>query len=125
MTSAAHRFHVIRTLTSCDCPYPLDFSNCTHHFIERLDRLTRTGSGVGKVFAGFLVDKGHENGAEEHYITTTGIIVVRNHRTHKAITIMIARPAQLERYFRACGTVLPRIVGRIAEYNTSVCHYNY
>ena len=116
---------IIRTLTVHDCPNPLDFSNCTHHFTERIDRLTRTGEGVGRVFAGFLVDKHHENGTEEHYITTTGIIVVRNHRTHKAITIMIARPEQLERYFKACGTVLPRIIRNKAAWNARVCHYNY
>ena len=92
---------IIRNITSNECAYPLDFSNRTRHFMERANRLTRTGMGVGKVLAGFLVDKGHENGLEEHYITTTGLIIIRNHMTHKAITILIARKAQIRRYYDA------------------------
>ena len=34
--------------------------------------------GVGEEVESFIVDKGHENGAEIHTITSTGIIVIRN-----------------------------------------------
>lgn len=119
---------IIRTLTRNECAHALHFYNCTRHFIERVDRLTRTGMGVGKVVSGFLVDKNHENGLEEHYITTTGLIVVRNHNTHKAVTVMIARPAQIDRYYyNVRGTVIPVVtaIKKIAKYNCDVCHYNY
>lgn len=116
---------VIRNLTSKDCPHPLDFQNSTRHFWERVERLTRTCDGIGKVYSGFLVDKGHENGLEEHYITTTGIIVVRNHKTHKAVTVMIAREAQLNRYYRETGGILPHSIAKKAKWNCRACHYNY
>lgn len=117
--------HVIRNIKPSECANPLDFQNCTRHFGERISRLNRTGMGIGKVVSGFLVDKRHENGLEEHYITNTGIIIIRNHSTHKAVTVLIARPAQLSRYYDAMGTVVPRIVNQTAKYNCEVCHYNY
>ena len=55
--------------------------------------------GIGKEIATFRVDRGHENGAELHTITTNGIIVIRNKRTNKLITKLIARPSQISRYF--------------------------
>ena len=116
---------IIRNITSNECAHPLDFSNHTRHFMERANRLMRTGMGVGKVFAGFLVDKGHENGLEEHYITTTGLIIIRNHMTHKAITILIARKAQIKRYYNALGIVMPRFIGKVADNNCNIHHLNY
>lgn len=116
---------IIRNITSNECAHPLDFSNRTRHFMERANRLTRTGMGVGKVSAGFLVDKGHENGLEEHYITTTGLIIIRNHMTHKAITILIARKAQIRRYYDATGNDMPHDLAQIADNNCRIYHYNY
>lgn len=116
---------VIRNIKPNECVHPLDFQDCTLHFKERINRLGRTGMGIGKVIAGFLVDKGHENGLEEHYVTDTGLIVIRNHNTHKAITVLIARPAQLSRYYNAMGMAAPRIINQTARYNCEVCHYNY
>jgi hypothetical protein len=54
--------------------------------------------GIGKEIATFRVDKGHPNGAELHTVTTNGIIVIRNERTNKMITKLIARPNQIKRY---------------------------
>lgn len=54
--------------------------------------------GIGKEIATFRVDRGHVNGAELHTITTNGIIVIRNERTNKMITKLIARPNQIKRY---------------------------
>ena len=45
-----------------------------------------------------VVDKGHENGNEIHIIYNNGIIKVYNARTHKFITVLIARVPQIERY---------------------------
>ena len=55
--------------------------------------------GIGHEIATFLVDKNHPNGKELHTVTDTGIIVIRNERTHKMITKLIARPNQIKRYF--------------------------
>ena len=45
-----------------------------------------------------IVDKGHKNGEEVHVIYNNGIVKVYNANTHKYITILIAREAQIERY---------------------------
>ena len=55
--------------------------------------------GMGKEVATFRIDRHHINGAELHTITSTGIIVIRNEKTNKLITKLIARPNQIKRYF--------------------------
>ena len=45
-----------------------------------------------------VVNKGHENGHEIHIVYNNGIIKVYNERTHKFITVLIARVPQVERY---------------------------
>ena len=37
-------------------------------------------------------------GAELHTITSTGIIIIRNQKTNKMVTKLIARPNQIKRY---------------------------
>ena len=54
--------------------------------------------GLGNEIGIFRVDKGHPNGAELHTVTDTGIIIIRNERTHKMVTKLIARPNQIKRY---------------------------
>ena len=54
--------------------------------------------GLGKEIATFTVDKGHPMGAELHTITSTGIIIIRNQKTNKMVTKLIARPNQIKRY---------------------------
>jgi len=54
--------------------------------------------GLGNEIGTFRVDKGHPKGAELHTVTDTGIIIIRNERTHKMVTKLIARPNQIKRY---------------------------
>lgn len=54
--------------------------------------------GIGKEIKTVRVDKGHPMGAELHTITTNGIIIIRNEKTHKIVTKLIARPNQIRRY---------------------------
>lgn len=56
--------------------------------------------GLGTVVKTVTVDRGHRNGPEDHEIRSTGIIVIYNHRTQKMVTKLIARPAQIRRYYR-------------------------
>ncbi len=71
-----------------------------HYNRDRIERekLIKT-IGIGKEVATFRVDRHHINGAELHTITSTGIIVIRNEKTNKLITKLIARPNQIKRYF--------------------------
>lgn len=55
--------------------------------------------GTGTVIKAVKVDKGHINGAEIHKITSTGIVIIYNENSGKLITKLIARPAQIRRYF--------------------------
>ena len=54
--------------------------------------------GLGKEIMTVRVDKGHPMGAELHTITSNGIIIIRNERTNKMVTKLIARPNQIKRY---------------------------
>lgn len=56
--------------------------------------------GAGEIIKKVIVDKGHEKGPEIHEISSTGIIVIKNQRTKKLVTKLIARPGQIRRYFK-------------------------
>ena len=73
--------------------------------------------GVGKEIKTVRVDKGHPNGAELHTITTNGIIIIRNERTHKMITKLIARPNQIKRVYNAKGQYAPKWLLDVAYEN--------
>lgn len=63
----------------------------------------------------FVVDRGHPNGPEIHFVTDTGIIVVHNQRTGKMVTKLIARPGQVKRYYNAEGRNVPQDILAIAK----------
>ena len=74
----------------------------TRHYLtdrQKREALIKT-IGEGNAIATFTVDKHHRNGPELHTITDTGIIIIRNKRTKKLITKLIARPNQIKRYFK-------------------------
>lgn len=66
--------------------------------------------GEGEEFQSFVVDRGHRNGPEIHTITTTGIIIIRNARTNKTVTKLIARPNQIRRYFNQITEETQKII---------------
>lgn len=66
--------------------------------------------GTGHPVATFTIDKGHRNGAELHTITDTGIIIIRNKRTGKMVTKLIARPGQVRRYFTEITEEVQKII---------------
>ena len=72
--------------------------------------------GTGKPIATFVVDRGHRNGPELHTITTTGIIIIRNQRTHKMITKLIARPGQVKRYFTEITEEIQKVINLAREH---------
>ena len=96
-----------------------------HYRYERKKReqLIKEVIGEGKAFQTFTIDRGHENGAELHTITTTGIIIIRNARTKKLITKLIARPAQIKRYFTIITEAIQKII-ELARIHTKL-GYNY
>ena len=70
--------------------------------------------GLGDVIDSFVIDRGHEGGPEIHSVTTTALILVRNAKTQKPITELIARPEQLRKLYRTVGKQPPRKLLRLA-----------
>ena len=55
--------------------------------------------GDGNIIDGFIVDRGHKDGAEVHSLTDNGIIIVNNLESGALVTKLIARPQQIMRYY--------------------------
>ena len=74
----------------------------TSHALNRSKRLQVAEQLIyeerAKVLKIAVVDKGHANGNEIHVVYNNGIVKVYNERTHKFITVLIARAPQIERY---------------------------
>ena len=74
----------------------------TSHALKRSKRLQIAERLIfeesAKVAKIAVVNKGHRNGEEIHVIYNNGVVKVYNERTHKFITVLIARVPQVERY---------------------------
>lgn len=77
--------------------------------------------GEGQIIKKVVVDRGHVNGPEIHEISTTGIITVKNQRTKKLVTKLIARPGQLKRYWTA-GNVPAELLQIAKEHQQAGLH---
>ena len=77
-------------------------SGQTSHAVNRSHRLQVAERLIieesAKVVKIAVVNKGHKNGNEIHIVYNNGIVKVYNARTHKFITVLIARVPQIERY---------------------------
>ena len=116
---------VLRQMKRYEAENALDFISNTRHGKRRVERLVRTGDGIGRTVSGFLIDKGHKNGLEEHFLTSSGLIVIRNHDSGKFVTALVARPGQVRRYYKALGRKAPSFLVEKAFRNASVNHLNY
>lgn len=82
-----------------------------HYNMDRIERERIIQKiGVGKAIATVEIDRGHPNGTELHTITTTGIIIIRNKRTNKIVTKLIARPNQIRRYFPKETELIKKVI---------------
>lgn len=70
--------------------------------------------GEGNVIKTVEVDRHHRNGPEIHKISDTGIITIFNKNSNKMITQLIARPAQIRRYF-AEDEIIPKGLLKLAR----------
>lgn len=103
-----------------------NFTTCgnTQHVVTRSKRAQIAQRLINeesaKVYKIAIVDKGHKNGEEVHVIYNNGVIKVYNASTHKYITILIAREAQIARYnIKLTQTMRNKIKKHIAQ------GYNY
>lgn len=92
----------------------------TSHALNRSKRLQVAERLIieesAKVVKIAIVNKGHKNGEEIHVIFNNGIIKIYNARTHKFITVLIARVPQIERYkIKVTKTMRNKIESHIAK----------
>lgn len=83
-------------------------------------------NGDGKVIDSFVIDRGHEEGAEMHFITENGIIIIQNLATGKIITKLIGREWQIKRYYESTKRKPPpeyKMVLELARWHESL-NYN-
>ena len=83
-------------------------------------------NGDGCMVDGFIVDRGHKNGAEVHSITENGIIIIHNLTSGKLVTKFAARPNQIKRYYESTGREPPigyKNILYLAKWHESL-HYN-
>lgn len=73
--------------------------------------------GDGCIIDGFVVDRGHKDGTEVHSITETGMIIIHNYNTGKLVTKLIARPQQIERYYKKAGKKIPYWLLELAQWH--------
>ena len=73
---------------------------------RRIKTIMKIG-GKGKILDTFLVDRKHRCGLELHALTSNGIIIIYNAKTRTMITNLIARPAQIKRYYNSVGKTPP------------------
>ena len=84
--------------------YMDNFTACgkTSHAVNRSKRLQVAERLIieesAKVVKIAVINKGHKNGNEIHLVYNNGVVKVYNERTHKFITVLIARLPQVERY---------------------------
>ena len=102
-----------------------NFTTCgnTSHVVKRSKRAQIAQRLIieerAKICKIVLVNRGHQNGREVHVVYNNGIVKVYNANTHKYITILIAREAQIERYnIKLTKTMRNKIKKHIAnDYN--------
>ena len=96
-----------------------------HYALDRQERTAfiRDVIGLGNIVDVFEIDRGHEDGAEIHSVTDTGIIIVRNKRNNVLITELIARPQQLRKLYASDNRKVPRELLRLA-YTYTIAGYN-
>lgn len=86
----------------------LSYSNHIQGF-RRKRRMEYVGDIASMhILKAFDVDRGHFDGPEIHLITTDGYIVIVNAWSFKLCTVLIARPGQIDRYYKAINQEAPQ-----------------
>lgn len=115
-------------------PVSIDMNQITNHFNTRGDRVEKINKKItdfGEPVYSFIVNCGHMNGKEIHTITEKGIIIIQNLKSKNIITILIARPGQITRYWDGLKRELPQgderfnLIMRFCKLNQELGHNNF
>lgn len=102
-------------------------ANQTNHYknkrYKREKFIEKYLCGDGNVIDSFVINRNHPNGLEQHDITDTGLIIVRNLESQKIVTKLIARSNQIMRYYCDVDRKPPLSLLRLAEWHESM-RYN-
>ena len=90
------------------------------HRYKRQKLIDRYINGDGNVIDSFVVNKGHKDGEEIHSITDTGLIIIHNKETKKLVTKLIARPQQIQRYYKDSNKSPPDYLLTLAAWHESL-----
>ena len=90
-------------------------SNTFHHSSDckvRTNVIKNLLGGYGKPVLTNVIDRGHDKGLEKFILTDNAIIIVRNFRTDRWITDLIARKGQIYSRFGDKFKTLPKEMQR-------------
>ena len=109
----------VRNMKDFESTHALNLFLTTKHGRERYnERVPMLKKGNGTLVAGFLMDENGE--ALEHFITSVGIVFIRNHYTRKLVTVTVPKPSQITRYFEQAGKKVPEKLLKEAEDNRRI-----
>lgn len=79
--------------------------------------ITNQGLFKKSICSAFVVDKGHENGLENHIVLKSGVVIILNATTNKFVTFLFARPGQIRRYYDSTDGFIPEYLMKAALKN--------
>lgn len=115
-------------------PVNIDMNQITNHFNTRggrVEKINKKINDFGEPVYSFIVNCGHMNGKEIHTITEKGIIIIQNLKSKNIVTILIARPGQITRYWDGLKRELPQgderfnLIMRFCKLNQELGHNNF
>lgn len=99
----------------------------SNHYVRSRHRrekfINRHINGDGNVVDEFVIDRKHKKGKELHKVTDTGLVIIYNFETGKLITKLIARPEQIQRYYKNIDKEPPMWLITLAQWHVSL-NYN-
>lgn len=93
-----------------ECKATMSNLTTSHLVDDRGSRVKFVENNIeeGKYITSFIVDTLHPNGNEIHHIFDNGVVKIENERTRRFITLLIARPQQLYRYWDGLNKQFPQ-----------------
>lgn len=111
-------FKSVKLYKTLDLNYIKSCIKTAHMSEKRKERfkLAKKYNNDAPIDRTFLVDKGHRDGPELHSVSKNAVIYIINANTKRFITVLFARPNQVDRLYKECGLNLPEEIYERALY---------